>query len=91
MRNIAVNVTHFEKLTIKLIKKKFNKHVFFPYLHKRSLGCDDFVDEIDGDGTHDETGEDPANRLGVLRVLHTIADLQGLVLRHAVDEQQLQP
>lgn len=50
-------------------------NIFFCYLQRRPLRCDEFVDKEDGDWTHDETGEDPANRLGVLRVFHTVTDL----------------
>lgn len=56
------------------------------YLHNGALGCDDFVAEGYGDGTHDETGEDPAYGLGVLGVGHSITYLQGLVLHHPVDK-----
>lgn len=56
------------------------------YLHNGALGCDDFVAEGYGDGTHDETGEDPADGLGVLRVRDPVTDLQGLVLHHPVDK-----
>lgn len=70
MNNLDINQMHFGKL---ILKSEY-EHIF-SYLQRRPLRCDEFVDKEDGDGTHDETGEDPANRLGVLRVFHTVTDL----------------